>query len=41
MKNRLFSGQVIPINRDNVDTDLIIQAVSEVYQKVRIWTFFI
>lgn len=24
MKNRLFSGQVIPINRDNVDTDLII-----------------
>ena len=24
MKNKLFSGQVIPINRDNVDTDLII-----------------
>ena len=24
MKNRSYHGQVIPINRDNVDTDLII-----------------
>ena len=24
MKNKCYHGQVIPINRDNVDTDLII-----------------
>ena len=33
MKNRSYHGQVIPINRDNVDTDLIIpnDSLSEEY----------